>query len=277
MKMSKKLLGLGLAMVLAVGLVGCGSKKADDKEAAAGKLQQIKDSGTLVVGTSAEFPPFEFIKMIDGKQTFVGADMTLAKELADDMGVELEVKNMDFDALIPSLKSDKIDIVIAGMSPNEKRKKQVDFSEDYYAGKNVIVVNEADKDKFKNAKDLESAIVGVQKGSIQEVLGLEVVKSGEVKSYIGVPDEIQDLKNGKIQAVILNDSVAALNVKEHEGLLVEDISLGEGNEQESMAIAVNKGENKDLLALLNAKVKEVKDSGKFLEYIDIAAEKAASK
>lgn len=111
MKVFKKLLSLGLVLGLTLSLVGCsgGGEKT--------KLEQIKDNGKLVVGTSAEFPPFEFHKVVDGKDSIKGFDIMLAEEFAKELGVKVEIKDMSFDGLIGALNADQVDIVLAGMSP----------------------------------------------------------------------------------------------------------------------------------------------------------------
>ena len=124
MKGLKKLLGLTLAAMMTMSLVGC-SSSGDNGESgeAADKLQQIKDSGVLKVGTSAEYSPYEFHKVVDGEDKIVGFDDFIVQEIAKDMGVKVEYKDMDFDGLLGALQADKVDIVLAGMTPNEERKK----------------------------------------------------------------------------------------------------------------------------------------------------------
>ena len=105
---------------LAFSLVACGEKDTKDK------LEVIQDKGKVVVGLSADYAPYEFHAMIDGKDEIVGFDVEMAKEIASDLGVELVIKEMDFDSLIAALKADKIDMVISGMNPTKKRAKQID-------------------------------------------------------------------------------------------------------------------------------------------------------
>ena len=95
-------------------------------------LSTIKDNKKVIVGLSADYAPYEFHAMVDGKDQTVGFDVDLAKEVAKDMGVELELKEMDFDALIGALKAGQIDMIISGMNPDDERKKQIDFSDIYY-------------------------------------------------------------------------------------------------------------------------------------------------
>ncbi len=103
----------------------------------------------MVVGTSAEFPPFEFHKVVDGKDSIKGFDIMLAEEFAKELGVKVEIKDMSFDGLIGALNADQVDIVLAGMSPTPEREKSVDFSELYYLSRNAVIVKDADIDKVK--------------------------------------------------------------------------------------------------------------------------------
>ncbi|HBG7721536.1 TPA: transporter substrate-binding domain-containing protein, partial [Clostridioides difficile] len=181
MKVFKKLLSLGLVLGLTLSLVGCsgGGEKT--------KLEQIKDNGKLVVGTSAEFPPFEFHKVVDGKDSIKGFDIMLAEEFAKELGVKVEIKDMSFDGLIGALNADQVDIVLAGMSPTPEREKSVDFSELYYLSRNAVIVKDADIDKVKTEDDLKKLRVGVQAGSIQEEYVVNTLKMTTTKSLKAIP------------------------------------------------------------------------------------------
>src|SRR3712207_5585909 len=124
----KKLVALGLIAVMSAGMVACGKKDAGSSSSQSA-LAQIQENKKLVLGTSPDYPPFEVLVSEGGKGNVVGADIELAKKLAEKMGVELEIKTIDFDALIPALQSGKVDVVITGMSPTEERKKNIDFSD----------------------------------------------------------------------------------------------------------------------------------------------------
>lgn len=262
----KKLIALGLVAVLATGLSGCGQKK----DSASGnsdktKLEQIKEAKKLVVGTSPDYPPFEFVISDDGKSKAVGADVELAKKIADKLGIELELKTMDFDALIPALKANKVDLVITGMSPNEERKKSVDFSDIYFKGENGVLVKAENSDKIKSEDELKKLKLGVQKGSTQETYVKDGLKLTNYKALTSVPDLIMDMKNGNIDAVVLNSKVAKINEGKYDGIkVVENLKLTSGGEKESMAVALNKGNNNtDLLKEINEEIKSLTGSGEY--------------
>ena len=260
----KKLLALGLVAVLAVGLVGCGNKSSDNSGGNQTALEQIKKNKKLVVATSPDYPPFEFMVSENGKSKIVGADIDLAQKIADKLGVELDIKAMDFDALLPALQAGKVDMVITGMTPNEKRKKAVDFSDIYFKGENAVIVNAKDAGKFTSEDQLKKAKLGVQKGSTQETYVKDNLKVTNYKALVAVPDLIADMKNGNIDAVVLNSKVAGINVTKYDGIkVVENLKLTSGGDEEAMAVAIKKGDNADLIKLTNEVIKELQDSGEY--------------
>lgn len=260
----KKLLALGLVAVLAAGLVGCGNKSSDNSGGNQTALEQIKKNKKLVVATSPDYPPFEFMVSENGKSKIVGADIDLAQKIADKLGVELELKAMDFDALLPALQAGKVDMVITGMTPNEKRKKAVDFSDIYFKGENAVIVNAKDAGKFTSEDQLKKAKLGVQKGSTQETYVKDNLKVTNYKALVAVPDLIADMKNGNIDAIVLNSKVAGINVTKYDGIkVVENLKLTSGGDEEAMAVAIKKGDNADLIKLTNEVIKELQDSGEY--------------
>lgn len=260
----KKLLALGLVAVLAAGLVGCGNKSSDNSGGNQTALEQIKKNKKLVVATSPDYPPFEFMVSEGGKSKIVGADIDLAQKIADKLGVELEIKAMDFDALLPALQAGKVDMIITGMTPNEKRKKAVDFSDIYFKGENAVIVNAKDAGKFTSEDQLKKAKLGVQKGSTQETYVKDNLKVTNYKALVAVPDLIADMKNGNIDAVVLNSKVAGINVTKYDGInVVENLKLTSGGDEEAMAVAIKKVDNADLIKLTNEVIKELQDSGEY--------------
>ena len=268
----KKLAALGLVAVMALGMVACGKKDAgaNSSQTALAKIQANKK---LVLGTSPDYPPFEFLVSEGGKGNVVGADIELAKKLAEKMGVELEIKTIDFDALIPALQSGKVDVVITGMSPTEERKKNIDFSDIYFQGKNGVIVKKGDAGKYKTEDDLKKSKLGVQKGSTQETYIKDTLKVTGYKGLTAVPDLVMDLKNGNVDAIVLNDKVAGINATKYDGVeIVKDIKMTSAGEEEAMAIAVKKGDNKDLIELMNKVIKDLNASGEYDKILADAVE-----
>ncbi|MEG0641575.1 MAG: transporter substrate-binding domain-containing protein, partial [Clostridium sp.] len=202
-----------LSAIMILSLASCGnSNNPGDKPA--GVVDKIKKSGKLILATNPEFAPFEFIAVKDGKSKEVGADIMFAEEIAKDLGVELQVKSMNFDGLIESLNAGNCDMVIAGMNPTPRRKESVNFSELYYGdAPQVLLINKKNADKIKKNEDLNGLTVGAQKGSVQEEVVTSELKTSKLKAISNIPNLIQELKNGTIDALVLEKPVAEQAIK----------------------------------------------------------------
>jgi ABC-type amino acid transport substrate-binding protein len=211
-----KKMALLLAIVsIVVGMTGCGKKDA--------KLDEIKKAGKIVLGTSAEYPPYEFHQNVNGKDEIVGFDMEIAKEIAKDLGVQLEIKDMSFDGLLPALTAGKIDFIVAGMTPDEKRKKSVDFTKLYYRAAQGVIVQASDKDKYKTMKDLNGLRIGAQLSSTQEDIAKTQIEKADIKGLGSVADLVMQLKTKKVDAVIVELPVAQAYVSKNPELVISDI------------------------------------------------------
>lgn len=265
--MKKNISKLILLVVSLVLVVGCTATKNSNENDKADVLSKIKANGKLVVGTAPGYPPFEFTVNKSGKSQVVGADIDLAKKIADEIGVELEIKAMDFDALIMALQSSKVDMVITSMTPTEERKKSVDFSDVYFEGTNSIIVNSNFSKDISKEDDLKNIVIGVQRGSVQEIYAKEVLKAQKIKSLTAIPDLIADMKNGNIDGIIASTVVAKINANQYDGLKLIDVNLSQANKEEA-AIAIKKGDNKSLLDIVNKTIKSLKDSGQYEEILN---------
>ncbi len=261
-----KLILLVMSLVLVVGCTALKNSNENNNDKA-DTLSKIKASGKLVVGTAPGYPPFEFTVNKSGKSQVVGADIDLAKKIADEIGVELEIKAMDFDALIMALQSSKVDMVITSMTPTEERKKSVDFSDVYFEGTNSIIVNSNFSKDISKEDDLKNIVLGVQRGSVQEIYAKEVLKAPKIKSLAAIPDLIADMKNGNIDGIIASTVVAKINANQYDGLKLIDVNLSQANKEEA-AIAIKKGDNKSLLDIVNKTIKSLKDSGQYEEILN---------
>lgn len=161
----KKFAALLLALMMILSLAACGSKSDDSAQGssdgdassddtAKSKIEQIKEAGVLVMGTSADYPPNEFHTEVDGKDTIVGFDVAIAQHIADDLGVELKVVDMSFDNLCINLAKGDFDIVIAGMASTEERLKSVDFSNPYFKQQQAILIRAEDDALYNKPEDL---------------------------------------------------------------------------------------------------------------------------
>jgi polar amino acid transport system substrate-binding protein len=261
MKLLKNLVSLSILVALALAASSCGAKKeasAAPATPASVKVAEIQKAGKLIIGTSADYPPYEFHSLKDGKDAIVGFDIAIAQELAKDLGVALEIKDMQFDGLLAALQAGNIDIVISGMTPTEERKKSVDFSTTYYYAVHGVMVRAADKDKLSTVEALKKARLSAQKGTIQvgiaktQILGLskEAAEKDQtsVKEVGTIKNLVLDLKNGKVDAIVAELPVAAAYVGKNPDLTVAAPTFKD--DQGGSAIAVKKG-NDDLVAALN--------------------------
>lgn len=176
----------------------------------AGVSCKKKTDTVLRIGTNAEYPPFEFK---DGEQ-FVGVDMDLAKAIAEKMGVKYEIIDMDFDALIPSLTSNKIDLAISAITITEERQQQVDFSIPYYIANQVIIAKQDSPIKIEKLEDLANYRVGAQNGTTGQIYVQEnlvdknTMDKTSLKKYSTNIEAITDMLNGNVDLVIIDDSAA---------------------------------------------------------------------
>ena len=227
---------------------------AADESAATGELKLV-EAGKLIVSTNAEFPPYEYY---DANE-IVGIDVEIAKAIADKMGLELEVKDGAFDAIIAEVVSGKADVGIAGMTATDERKQNVDFSDSYATGTQVIIVKEGSE--IKSAADLEGKSIGVQLGTTGDIMATDL-KDSKVEQYNKGMDAVQALSQGKIDAVIIDNEPAKFYEKEVSGLKI----LDEAFAVEEYAIALKKG-NTELQTKINETLKELKAEGKIDEII----------
>lgn len=263
----KKVISVAAAAVMAISIVGCGNsatKDAGSDTASGTSLESIKSKGKLVVGTSADFPPYEFHKEIDGKDEIVGFDIDIAKEVAKDLGVELEIKDMDFDGLLVALQAGKVDMVFAGMSPTEERKQNADFSDIYYQGNHTFIMRSGEEAGKKSMEDLKGLKIGVQKGAIQEEMAKKAYDESNIKSLAKVTDLVLDLKNNKVDAILVETPVAKFYVEKNEGLSLADFTVED--ETGGSAIALKK-DSAELTAEVNKTIKKLQDENKIDDFV----------
>lgn len=271
-KVVVRLLALTMAISMLVLATGCGNKKPANQM---DLLSQIKEKGKIVVGTSADYPPYEFHKEIGGKDEIVGFDIAIAKEIAKDLGVELEIKDMKFEGLLPALKTGKIDFAMAGMTPKPERKKQADFSKIYYRAVQGMMVRAEDKDKIKAVTDLTGKVVGAQKASIQADIAKSEVKGAQVKELGKVSDLVLELQNKKIDAIIVELPVAEAYVSRNTELaLAEGITFQDA--EGGSAIAVNKG-NTTLIEAMDKSLDALEQNKAIEKFVVEATELVESK
>ena len=210
----KKLLSLLLALVMLLSFAACANDDTppadgDDQQqeeqngsesTTMNKLADIKAAGELVVGTSADYPPYEFHTEIDGKDTIVGFDIAIAQAFADELGVELKLVDMAFESLLISLQKGDFDLVMAGLTPDEKRAKTVDFTDVFFHNKQIVIIRAEDADKYVTTEDMAGTTLGVQAGTVQETIAADLTDENKVVKLKKFPELIMELKTGKLTA-----------------------------------------------------------------------------
>lgn len=236
MKTMKKLL---LFMVLAIVFIACG-KKEEKVEVVAEKV--------YVIGTNAEYPPFESLQ--NGK--IVGLDADIIEAVAEKLGIKYEWLDTTFDGLIPALQAKKMDIVIAGMSITTEREKAVNFSIPYLTSKVAFVVN---KEKpYQTLEELKGKKFGAELGTTKEAAARKI-EGAEVTPFSSSTGALMALKSGKIDAIVLDESVALNFIETNSELMIGVILEGEPK-----AIAFNKDDN-ELKEKFNEVLQELLNDG----------------
>jgi polar amino acid transport system substrate-binding protein len=264
--MTKKLSGyIAIIMIMvlfSITLTGCTSSKSTSQaKESKSALEKIKSSNKIVLGTCGDYPPYEFHKQINGKDEIVGFDIDISKEIAKDLGVELEIKDMDFKGLLAALQTGNVDFVIAGMTPTEERKESVDFSKIYYDAEQGLLIRTEDKEKYKSIDELHGMKVGAQKGTIQEEVAEKKIKDSQVKALGKITDLTLELKNKKVDGVVLAVPVANAYVKANPDLVLSPyINFGK---EDGVAIAIKKG-NQELVDAVNSTIDRLME-GKALD------------
>lgn len=279
----KKLSMLLVLSMAAVTFAGCGADKADttadtvtqdvveentENEESAATADAISDAiadGVLKVGTNAEFPPFEYVGD-DGIPD--GFDMALVREIGSRMGVEVEVENMEFDSLVASIGT-KIDVAIAGMTVTEERQNMVEFSDAYYEAVQYVILP-ADSE-IATVDELAGKKIGVQIGTTGDFIATDDIPDSEVSSYNKAVDAVNDLVNGRVEAVIIDKNPALVFEERFEGQVKAVDGAAFGFEAENYAIAMPKGDAA-LVEAVNKALEEIKADGTFdslvAEYIE---------
>ena len=233
-----------LILVLALVLVPFGCKKINT-------MDKIAQKGQIIWGTNAEFAPFETRE--GGKVIVIDAE--IAQKIADKLGVELVVEDMDFDPLPAALKSGKIDFIGAGFTIEPDREKQVLFTDTYFKAVQVIIVQD-NNDTILGVVDLEGKKIGVQNATTGDGVASDIEGADVIRFNSGIEAAL-DLKNGNIDAVIIDDLPAQMLVESQGGLKLLD---EKPSEDEEYALAVRLGDT-ELQQVINEVLKDMKANG----------------
>ena len=257
MNRKKALFTITLTALMAMSAIaGCGQQENAATSDTATPTQDTK--GTLRMATSADYPPYEFRDTASGKDEIIGFDVDIANYITKELGYRLEVSDTDFNGLIPALQTKRVDFVMAGMTPTQERKKNVDFSEIYYEAKNTIVAKKGTN--YTKLVDLAGKRVGVQLGSTQETAvkdASKTIKGINIVSLNKIGEIIEEIKSNRIDAAIIEDTVAKGYTANNADLVFNTIP---SNPQEAgSAIAFPKGSEQ--VAGFNKVIRQMKESG----------------
>lgn len=252
-----------LAFAGALALTGCGNSgapadSAGSADASGSDTMQLVTDGTLTIGTSAEYEPFEYME--DGE--YKGFDLELAQAIADDLGLELKIENVDFDTIVPGVASGtKYDMGIAAITATPEREKEVGFTDSYYMDDQAIVTmadnTEITGDNYADALNAEGVKIAVQSGSTAEAFAKENFPNAELVPFKNATDCFAAVQSSQANALVTNRSVAAQLVATSfsNEQVIKQISTGE-----EYAIAVNK-DNTALLDALNDSIAKLTEDG----------------
>ena len=239
------LLVVAMIATCAIAFTSCGEEEKTETTTG------YKDAdGVFKMGTNAAFPPYEYK---EGEE-FKGIDVEIAEAVAKELGLELEIVDMEFDSIITSVQEGEVDVGIAGMTVNEERLEKVSFSSSYATGVQVVIVRE-DSD-IATLDDLADKKIGTQLGTTGDIYSKDDYGEENVTSYSKGADAVIALKGGDVDAVIIDNEPAKAFVAENEGLKILETEYA----IEDYAIAIAK-DNTELLDAVNAALKKLTEDG----------------
>jgi len=240
---------------------GCASAKpAETAPAETPEAEKKAETGAkeqLIMATNAAFPPYEYYE--DSK--IVGVDAEIAAAIAEKLGMELSIEDMEFGSIITAVQGGKADMGMAGMTVNEDRLVNVDFSDSYATGYQVVIVKEGSE--IKSPDDLADKSVGVQESTTGDIYITEDYADADVQRYNKGTEAVQALLQGKVDAVVIDREPAKVFVEQNPGLVV----LPTEYVVEDYAIALAKG-NTELLDKINTALEELKADGTIQTILD---------
>ncbi|MFP7243451.1 ABC transporter substrate-binding protein/permease [Pediococcus pentosaceus] len=239
------------------------SIKADQKDVT---YDRIMKRGYIVLGTSPDYAPYEFQTTSNNKSKDVGMDISVAKDIADDLGVKLKIKNMDFDSLLVALQTGKVDMVLSGMNPSTARRKSVDFSDVYYKGGQSILINKKDAGIYKNKDSFKHKKIAAQTGSIQYNLAKKQIDGAKVSGIQKGADLILALQTNKVEGVVMEKPTAEAYAANNSGIKVIQGGFTLNNDETSTAVAMPKN-SPVLRKKINTTISKIKAKNLLPQYL----------
>lgn len=282
----KNWIALILALVMTLALAACGTKEpansTDSSDASgtsaqpANALEKIKADGVLTVTLSPDFSPMEFVDSSkSGQEQYVGFDVSLAKYIAEFLGVELVIEPMGFDACQSAVYTGSVPVSISGYSWTEERAENYEMSDYYYAGENeteqVLLIRKDDAAKYTKAEDFKGLDVGAQNASLQMQLVTDQLAESNAIPIGDITVGVMELKSGNIEALAVAKGNAEMIIDANPELVICDWQFEVKEEYEANVIIVTKGET-ELLAAINEALAKAKAEGLYAKWYDEAVE-----
>lgn len=268
----RNLLHLVVMVFLAVMLVACQTKTSEKSDTS---LSDVQKNGKIVVATETGFAPFAFKTLVNGKDTVVGSDIDMVKQIAKELDVDVEIKEMSFDNVLVAVQSGKADMGVSGVSITKERQKQFDFSMGYYTAKTKLIIQKSDQSVITTVDDLKDQSVAAQKGSIQETVVTDQIPNAHLVSLPETGEMVMELKQGKVKALVLEEPIAKAYIENNPDLIIADIELS-STDSDTYGIIFPKGSH----ALVNAVddiLKPLVTSGEVDQMIQSAFELSVNK
>lgn len=273
----KRFLSILLVVCMLFSLYACAdlAENENTKNETIDKMDQIIESGKLVVGAEVRFAPYEFYYKDPetGEETLAGFEMKIAQGLADELNVELEISDQAFSGLITALRSDEIDLLISGLGITEERKEAIDISDPYFYGNQILLVRSEDVDKFQSPNDLAGRPIAAKTGSIHQGIAEEQFPDAELILLDQTGLLVTELRQGTVDGVLVTDNAVLAYLLLYPELAISPIHveypvLGVG-------IGIKKGDNEKLVQFINEYLQKIQEDGTLEAWIDEAVEQNA--
>lgn len=281
MKKISKLVCIIMCIAMVAALCACGSSASTPAASEPqNALEKIKAEGVLTVALSPDFSPMEFVDASkSGQEQYVGFDVSLAKYIAEYIGVDLTIEAMNFDACQTAVYTASVPMAISGFSWTEERAENYNISDYYYAGDNeteqVLLIRSADADKYKAAEDFAGLDVGAQNASLQMQLVTEQLTDANPITIGDIGTGVLELQNGNIEALAVAKGNASMIISSSPDLAICSWEFDVKAEYEANVVLVTKGED-ELLAVVNEALAKAYADGLYGEWYNAAVELAKS-